>query len=88
MVTHEKELRFFVSDIGSTDRYIRFLNDVSNEARIAIKPASLRNGGDVKNLFGQSQTKILSKINQYLSCCYAQVRTDGSCFKAGLSHNG
>ncbi len=48
MVTHEKEFRFFVSDIDSSERYVKFLNDISKEAGLDITPASLQTDADVE----------------------------------------
>jgi hypothetical protein len=48
MVSHEQDFREHLAGLASTERYIRFLNDVANTAGRPITPKSLRSDKDVE----------------------------------------
>lgn len=48
MVVHESRFRDYLGSLASADRYVKFLNDVSNVTGLDISPASLRSSEDVE----------------------------------------
>jgi uncharacterized protein YaaR (DUF327 family) len=53
LITHEEEFRAFLAGLASTERYIRFLRDISNDSGRTITPKSLRTVSQVQEFASQ-----------------------------------
>jgi hypothetical protein len=61
MISRLKEFAVFVSDIKSTDRYIRYLNDISQTTGLDITPSSLKSESDLKKFTDHLEPKYAAK---------------------------
>ncbi|MDB4905992.1 MAG: hypothetical protein JWO05_776 [Gemmatimonadetes bacterium] len=61
MVAHEAEFRQHLAGLASTDRYVRFLRDISDAARRPITPQSLRTEADIESFTESLSQKYSEK---------------------------
>jgi len=68
MVSHQPEFRAHLNGLASTERYIRFLQDIAAETRRPITPATLRSDQDIETFAAALSPRYSKKsISNYRS---------------------
>jgi hypothetical protein len=68
MVSHEREFRSYTKDLASSERYVTFLHDITEESGLDITPQTLRSDEDIETFASRLSGRFAAKsIDNYRS---------------------